>query len=631
MVAIYGVIGDAGRAELEAMGARLAHRGNFGAQWSPARGVWFGMQSRELGCLATDGPLLLDGALDNRWQLAVRRGASASAAREPSADSKLLLELLEAEGTGVIEHLAGSFALVWWHARQRILVLARDRIGYGPLHFTVDRAGRFVFASEYKALLALETVAAQPNRDALQVLQSTKWAKPGETCLAGIHPVAPGTVLEVDAGALAMRRYWNIPVAVTHDDDERHAAELREVFLDTLRMQTQAHRRIGVSMSGGLDSAVVAAGVRHVIGSKPLHTFTAGYGDDDREIVNAARVAATLETEHHEIVLKPSDLPRLLPEMVWHLEEPIGREDIAYLFVAARQAARFVDVVLAGFGFDGLFAGLPRHRLVDLANKVPFARAPLEQFYDFTFRSVEPRTSAGRALRYAYFRGSDYPAPRVIGAQPLAAFAGFPRAMPQPLTSFLRRNLMLNPYQVAIEHLYSAVGVRMNAQHTNPRFIAAAFAIPDRLKIRGATQKYILRKACAGLLPAQTLDVGKSFNRMKHDLELCDVLDSMADTLLTRADVAARGLFDPSYVAELRRRRGGEPYGRERIYRLWTLLLTELWSRHYLDGRGAPLPQQAPASPAPDGLEAADRALPPELVLTGAARAAHGARTIGAA
>ncbi|HUQ51837.1 MAG TPA: asparagine synthase-related protein [Gammaproteobacteria bacterium] len=590
MVAIYGVLGDASRSELEAMGARLAHRGNFGAQWSPAPGVWLGMQSRQFADLATDGPLLFDGSLDNRWQLGTRRGAGTPPACDPSTDASMLLELLETEGPRALELLAGSFAIAWWRAQDRTLLLARDRIGYGPLHFTVDRAGRFVFASEYKALLALETVDAQPNRDAIQVLQNTKWTKPGETCLAGIYPVAPGTALEVDAGALSMQRYWNIPVAVKHDDDERHAAELREVFLDTLQSQTRAYRRIGVSMSGGLDSAVVAAGARHVVGNKPLHTFTAGYGPDDREIINAARVAETLKTEHHEIILRPEDLPKLLPEMVWHLEEPIGREDIAYLFVAARQAARHVDVILAGFGFDGLFAGLPRHRLVDLANKVPLARAPLEQFYDFTFRSVEPRTPAGRALRYAYFRGSDYPAPRVLGARPLAKFTGFPRAMPQPLTSFLRRNLLLNPYQVAIEHLYSAVGVRMNAQHTNPKFIAAAFSIPDRLKIRGTTQKYILRKACAGLLPAQTLGVGKSFNRMKHDLELCESLDAMADTLLSRSDVAARGLFDPGYIAELRKRPAGQPYGRERIYRLWTLLLTELWSREFLDGRGAPRP-----------------------------------------
>jgi asparagine synthase (glutamine-hydrolysing) len=590
MAAIYGVIGDVNRAELEAMAGRLAHRGTLGARWSPAPGVWLGMQSRELDGLATDGPLLFDGALDNRWALATRRSTRALRADlGPDDDAQLLTSLLENEGPDALALLAGPFAVAWWRDRERTLLLARDRIGYGPLHFTVDRAGRFLFASEYKALLAFDTVAVRPNRDAIQVLQSSKWTKPGETCLAGIHPVAPGTMLEVDAGRMTMRRYWHIPVAVKHADEERHAADLREVFLDTLHWQTRPYARVGVSMSGGLDSAVVAAGTRHVIGDKPLHTFTAGYGPDDREIVNAAGVAETLGTQHHEIVLRPQDLPALLPEMVWHLEEPIGREDIAYLYVAARQAARHVDVILAGFGFDGLFAGLPRHRLVDLANKVPLARGPLEEFYDFTFRSVEPTTPAGRALKYAYFHGTDYPAPRVLDARPLRPFTGFPRATAQPLTVFLRRNLLLNPYQVAIEHLYSSVGVRMNAQHTNPAFIAAALSIPDRLKIRGMTQKYILRKACAGLLPPRTLAVGKSFNRMKHDLELCDVLDSMADDLLAPAAVAARGLFEPRYVAGLRKRPLGRPYGRERIYRLWSLLLTELWSRLYLDRRGAAL------------------------------------------
>jgi asparagine synthase (glutamine-hydrolysing) len=590
MAAIYGVIGDAGRTELQAMAERLAHRGAFGAHWSPAPGVWLGMQGPDLVELAADEPLVLDGALDNRWALATRRSVRASRADpDPASDARLLTELLENEGPDALGLLAGSFAVAWWRRRERTLLLARDRIGYGPLHFTIDRAGRFVFASEYKALLALETVAAQPNRDAIQVLQSTKWTKPGETCLAGIYPVAPGAMLEVDAGRMTMKRYWHIPVSVRHADEERHAAELREVFLDTLHWQTRPYARVGVSLSGGLDSAVVAAGARHVIGDKPLHTFTAGYGVDDREIVNAARIAETLGTQHHEIVLRPRELPQLLPDMVWHLEEPIGREDIAYLYVAAKRAARHVDVILAGFGFDGLFAGLPRHRLVDLANKVPLARGPLEQFYDFTFRSVEPTTAAGRALMYAYFRGADYPAPRVVGARPLRPFAGFPRATAQPLTVFLRRNLLLNPYQVAIEHLYSAVGVRMNAQHTNPAFIAAALSIPDRLKIRGMTQKYILRKACSGLLPPQSLAVGKSFNRLKHDLELCDVLDAMADELLAPGAVAARGLFELGYITALRKRQSGEPYGRERIYRLWSLLLTELWSRHYLDRRGAAL------------------------------------------
>ena len=207
--------------------------------------------------------------------------------------------------------MAGPFALAWWRRRDRTLLLARDRIGYGPLHFTIDRAGRFVFASEYKALLALDTVDARPNRDAIQVLQNTKWAKPGETCLAGIHPVAPGS------RSRDRRRPADDEALLEHSgrrDPRRRAAArsgaARGVPRHAALADASRTHASACQLSGGLDSAVVAAGARHVIGDKPLHTFTAGYGPDDREIVNAAGIAKTLGTEHHEIVLRPQDLPR---------------------------------------------------------------------------------------------------------------------------------------------------------------------------------------------------------------------------------------------------------------------------------------------------------------------------------
>ena len=587
--ALYGILGDAGARELAAMDARLRHRGSAGASWSPAAGVHLGLRGAEaVVSRLAGGPLAFDGAVDNRRQLATLTGRPASFTPEPADDGLLVLELLHRLGPDGLHLVAGQMAVVLWDAKRGALLLARDRLGYGPLHFTVDRAGRFVFASEYKALLALDTVAARPDREAIQVIQSTKWTRAGATCLADVYPVAPGTWLKVDRDRMHTARYWDIPVRVEHHDEARHARTLRERFLETMRQQTEPYRRIGVSLSGGLDSAVMAAGARQVAGDRELHTFSAGYGPDDPELVNAEQVARVLGTQHHPLVLSPQDLPGLLPWMVWHLEEPIGREDIAYLYVAAREAARHVDVVLAGFGFDGLFAGLPRHRLVDLGLKFPPARGVLEEFYDYTFRSVEPHTLPGRAVRQAYFRGRSWPAPQVLGARPMPPFGGFPRDRDQPLSNFLRRGFLVSPYQFAVEHLYSAVGVRMNAHHTDPAFLAAAFSIPDHLKIHGRTQKYILRKACAGLLPERMLAFGKSFNRLRHDTEMSEVLDGMAEELLSREAVAARGLFDPDYVAKLRRRPTGAPYTQERAYRLWSLLLMELWARAFLDRRGEP-------------------------------------------
>jgi asparagine synthase (glutamine-hydrolysing) len=588
MSALYGILGDADAGEVRSIGERLAHRGDHLSEWSVGPLLRLGMRT-PLGGVdrLAGGPIVFDGAIDNRPDLRTRDGGHGAAIASAVDDALLVLNLFNREGTDVFAHLAGQFALAIADPSARRLLLARDRIGYAPLYFTLDN-DRFIFASEYKALLAIPSVPARPNRDAIQVIQSTKWTKPGATCLSGIYPVAPGTWLDVDLDRMHTARFWNIPIQVLHGDEDRHAAALRSSFLDTLKRQVEPYRKVGISLSGGLDSAVMAAGVREVAGDREVHTFTAGYGPDDRELMNAATVASELGTQHHPIVLDPEDLPDLLPWMVWHLEEPIGREDIAYLFVAAREAARHVELVVTGFGFDGLFAGLPRHRLVDLGMRFPLVRGPLEEFYDFTFRSIEPRSLAGRMLRSAYFRGKDFPAPAVVGAASFPRFPGFPRGGDQPLSNFLRSGFLVQPYQSPVERLYAGLGVRMNAHHTDPSFLATAFSIPDRLKIHGRTQKYILRRACAGLLPDSILNFGKSFNRLKHDLQFSAVLDRMADQLLSPAVVGERGLFEPSYVSALRRRPPGRPYSQERAYRLWSLLLTEMWSRMYLDRRGAP-------------------------------------------
>ncbi|MEA2722306.1 MAG: hypothetical protein QOH59_77 [Gemmatimonadales bacterium] len=588
MGALYGILGDADAGEVRSIGERLAHRGGVLSEWSVGPRLRLGMRTRLAGVeRLAGGPIVFDGAIDNRADLLPRHKKPEAPGTSETDDALLVLTLFNGEGADAFARLAGQFALVIADLSGRRLMLARDRVGYAPLYFTISD-NRFIFASEYKALLALPGVPAQPDRDAIQVIQSTKWTKPGATCLAGVHPVAPGTWLEVDLDRMHTARFWHIPIQVLHTDENRHAAALRDSFVDTLRRQVEPYSRIGISLSGGLDSAVMAAGVKEVAGNREVHTFTAGYGADDPEVVNAATVARELGTRHHPLVLDPGDLPNLLPWMVWHLEEPIGREDIAYLFIAAREAARHVELVLTGFGFDGLFAGLPRHRLVNLGVRLPPLRGALEEFYDLTFRSVEPRSLSGRLLQLAYFRGRDFPAPQVSGAGPLPPFTGFSSKDDQPLSSFLRRGFLVQPYQSAVERLYAAAGVRMNAHHTDPAFIATAFSIPDRLKIRGLTQKYILRKACAGLLPRSILKVGKSFNRLRHDAELGEVLDRLADDLLSPATVTDRGLFDPSYVSAVRRRVAGKGYSRERAYRLWSLLLMEMWSRMYLDQRGAP-------------------------------------------
>jgi asparagine synthase (glutamine-hydrolysing) len=591
--ALYGILGAADHTEMRALGDRLAHRGREAAEWRAGRDLYLGIRgARRIVDVQEHGPVAFEGAIDNRGEIARLLRRRDAGAVGPAEDAGLVFELIDSLGVEGLARLAGQFAIAFWHGPERRLLLARDRIGYAPLYFTAA-GDRFAFASEYKALLALDGVMARPNRDALQVVHATGWASPGLTCLHGIFPVAPGSCLEVQAGRLSSRRYWDIAVRRAAGSESDHASRLRDSLLGALGRQVAGYGRIGISLSGGLDSALVAAGARGVAEGREIHTFSAGYGPDDHDLWNAARVAKALGTRHHAVVLDPQELGALLPWMVWHLEEPVGGEEAGYLFAAAREAGRHVTLVLTGFGLDGLFGGLARHRLARLALRYPALRTPLGELYDHAHRGVPPVSLGGRALSAAYFRGRDVPAARLRGSAPLPPLLGVFRGGDQPLSEFLRRDLIAMPYQSSFERLYAGAGIRLGAPHTDPEFVETAFSIPDRLKMGRDGRRGILRKTCARLLPSSFGSEGKAGDRVAHELRRSDALDRMAVELLSPAAVLDRGLFEPAYVTELFRRARGQPYGAERSRRIWSLLLTEMWARTFLDRAGS-APEHAP-------------------------------------
>ena len=595
MGALYGILGAADNSEMRALGERLTHRGREAAEWQPGRDLHLGIRgTRHIVDVQEHGPVAFEGAIDNRREIARLLRRRDAEAVGPADDAGLVFELIDSLGPEGLARLAGQFAIAFWHGPERRLLLARDRAGYSPLYFTAA-GDRFAFASEYKALLALGGVVARPNLDALQIVHATGWASPGRTCLEGIFPVAPGSCLEVRSGRISSRRYWDITVRAIPGSETDHASRLRDSLLGALGRQVAGCGRIGLSLSGGLDSALVAAGARGVAEDREIHTFSAGYGPDDHDLINAARVARALGTRHHAVVLDPEDLGSLLPWMVWHLEEPVGGEEAGYLFAAAREATRHVTLVLTGFGVDSLFGGLARHRLAHLALRYPALRTPLGELYDHAHRGVLPVSLGGRALRTAYYRGRDVPAARLRGAAPLAPVPGFPGAGDQALSELFRRDLVAQPYQSSFERLYAGAGVRLVAPHTDPGFLETAFSIPDRLKIRGDGGKSILRMICDRMLPSAFVSEGKGGNRAPHELRMSDALDRLAVELLSPGAVRDRGLFEPAYVTGLLRRTRGHPYGAERSRRIWSLLLTEIWARSFLDRTGSAPEHSLPA------------------------------------
>ena len=467
-------------------------------------------------------------------------------------------------------------------------MLVADRWAARPLYFATGH-GRMAFASEIRALLAWPDVPATPNLGALDVLQATKYLPTGEGLLAEVRPVVPGGWACLRADGWEAGTYAPVRLEVDPDRAEEACAdELRDVMLAAARRLVVTHGTVGIALSAGLDSTLTLGAVRAVAPHVPIHTFTASFHADDPDLALAAEAARHFGAIHHQIVIPPEDLPRLLPETVWAMEDPICREEMVLYFVLVREAARHAPNLLYGQMSDVLFGGMPRHLVVKAAAEFPWLRRPLADFYDYTQTGRRPSSWLGRLLVRMYYRGRATPPARVLDApRDGGASKGLVLAPDQPLNALLLDSSRTPTETAAMERLHAMVGTTYGSIFHDREVVASAFRIPDRLKIRGGVRKYILRRAAVGILPDHLAARPKGLVRIVRDQARLAVIDRMAEELLAPEAVRARDWFDPDDIARLRRRTAHGSYADDQFYHLWTLLLTEIWARTFIDGRGA--------------------------------------------
>lgn len=595
MGAIYGLIGEGDRQALGSMGERLAHRGVATNEVEFRRGVLLGerVHGTSLRVLATEDVVLVaDADLYNAAELRDELSRLGHTFHSNRDDEVFLAGYLQ-YGPAICERLNGDYALALWDGRENLLVLARDPMGTRPLHYWRGE-GLFAFASEYKALLALPMVPARPDRQAIQELQYTKFPPLNGTLLAGIASAPAGHVTVWKHGELRSERYWSVEIEPVALPEGQLVRQVREHFLEAVRRRVADIDPVGATLSGGIDSAAVAAAIRRVKPEATLHTFTCGYGPDDPEVRGAEITAEALSTSHHPIFMDPADLPRVAPRVVWHLEDPIARSESVLKFVTAGHAARHVSVVMAGYSGDGLYAGMDRHKLISLIQRLPWLRTPVEEFYQYTQTSAPPESLAGRLLQRAYYRGADAPPPRVIGAEPPARPRQLPASNHELVNRVLKAGLEsgVPKWMPKVDRTHMAHGVRVRSPYFDIELIRHAFTIPDRCKIKGWREKHILREALRPLLPEAVLNRPKFAQAVSYDRRLSDVLERLASDLLSPRAVRERGLFQPGDLEMLRRRPRGGVYSPERAMRLWTAIMTEIWARTFLDLRG-----EQPAEP----------------------------------
>jgi asparagine synthase (glutamine-hydrolysing) len=283
------------------------------------------------------------------------------------SDSEVLLHAFATWGLGALRRLNGMFAFAIWDRERHILTVARDRFGVKPLYWA-EVGGTFLFGSEIKAILAYGALAVEIDREGLAEYLCFQNFFTDHTLFRSVHLLPQGSYIQVKPGTECPRprSYWDYHFEEPDEPrtNESYLEELDHLFQQAVSRQLISDVEIGSYLSGGMDSGSITA-----LAGRQLpwvRTFTVGFdlttasgieiGFDERS--RAEYMSYLFKTEHYEMVLKPGDMERVLPQLAWHLEEP--RVGQCYPnFYAAKLASKFVKVVLSGGGGDELFAGYP--------------------------------------------------------------------------------------------------------------------------------------------------------------------------------------------------------------------------------------------------------------------------------
>jgi len=537
-------------------------------------------------------------------------------------DTEVLLALFERQGPACLTRLEGMFAFAVWDRQQRRLFLARDPFGIKPLYYRLDAKG-LVFASEVKAILALDAAPACLDQAALAEYLTFQYTLGEETLFQGIRKLLPGHWLTVDQdGRTQVQRYWQPNFAKRDIAQEQAAGELLDLLRDSVRLQLRSDVPLGCHLSGGIDTAAIT-GLASQLVAGPVQTFTAGFAEggiyDDTAF--AGITAAQAGTRHAQVFPTAADFADSFERLIWFLDEPVAAPGVFPQYCVSRLASQRVKVVLGGQGADEIFGGYARYYLLyleaalrqgingpstrlglELADLLPNLEQlrnyrplmasfwaeglfgdPADRYLRLILRRAElqgllaPDWQSGTTQAQLEERYRDlFNAPGEVEL--------LDKVLHFELTAWL-------PALLQVEDRTSmAWSLESRVPFLSTRLADFAFSLPAAVKFSGGRLKYILRRAVEGLVPPQIL---QRRDKLGFPVPLSSwfagpLRDWVHDLLLSRRSLE-RGLFRPEALRAALTQDSAFDRG------LWGMLCLETWCRLFVDGKALPVMSPAPA------------------------------------
>jgi len=532
-------------------------------------------------------------------------------------DTETILHLYAEYGDDCVDHLRGMFAFAIWDRNKRELFVARDRLGVKPLYYVHTQDGSLYFASEIKALLEARAVKPELNFRAFSDYLANHATSGEETLFAGVKRLLPGHTLRWRDGEIKIRKYWDVSFekqAQAGRSDADYIAEWSELFKKSVQLRLMADVPLGMFLSGGIDSSAIAA-VMSTLVDAPVKTFSVAFAEREANELEYARlVANAYKTDHHEVVVTPEQFWAKLPDLIWHEDEPLAHPSSVALYFVSQLASQHVKVVLTGEGSDELMAGYARYRktILNLALGEHYHRVVPSGVRNLVRKQLAGTT--GSKLRLKLGRTFLNLSPDIESIY-FDNFSVFSRSLQRQLLTppTIERMAAIDPYagvrgvlqdtdaQSLLDRLLyadiktylhellmkqdqmsMAASVESRVPFLDHKLVEFTSSLPERLKLRGWTTKYVLRQSMKGVLPPAILERPKMGFPVPLGKWFRGAYASVLDEHVLSSRAIERGIFNADFTRSLveQHQRGVANHSE----RLWSLINLEMWFRRFIDG-----------------------------------------------
>ncbi len=541
------------------------------------------------------------------------------------SDTEVLVHLYEEEGIECVNELNGMFAFALWDKKAQKLVLARDRFGIKPLYYSIIN-GNLIFASEIKSILQYPGFAKEIDYSALDHYISFRYTIGEATIFKNVRKLSPATLLIFDRNKnIKLKKYWQLKIDSNNALSAKDCIQrFKDLLKDSVKLRLVSDVPFGAFLSGGVDSSAIVALMSKEL-KNPVNTFSVGFENDKDEVSYARYMSGYLKTNHHEEMVRSKEF-KLLPKIIWHLDEPLGDAIIIPMYHLSQMAKKKVKMVLTGEGGDELlggyihqqamfFADIYDRAIPDIIKSKLFARlikhTPLyilDKFFNYPaslgqrgklrlidfLKSIKNKTQSYLTLVSLFDQGDK----EALYSQNLKEKLSVSEDdLIDRLNEHFSSNKVANFYDKLLinefngwlpdnilfkqDKLTMANSIEARVPFLDHRLAEFAVSLPLRLKTKGPKGKFVLRQAMKNELPKNILGRKKQAFSVPVEKRFKDVLISMIDEFLSESAVSKRGIFNYDYIKTIKGAFEKSPF----IYskQLVSLLILEIWFRIYID------------------------------------------------